>query len=266
VCSSDLYGNYVKNFNAQLSVVPPNPPHFLPNPEALRLAITERTRAVIINSPNNPAGCVYSVEAIKDIASELRDAQARFGKPIYLIADEPYREIVYDCEVPYLPDLYDNTIVVYSYSKSLSLPGERIGYVAVSKKTDGAEEIANAVAVATRVLGFVNAPSLQQLAVSHLLDISPNINIYRTNRDLLCEALHDAGFEFDVPQGAFYLFVKSPIFDDAAFCEHAKQYNILVVPGRAFGAPGYFRLAYCVSTDMIKRSLPAWEKLAKDFR
>ena len=260
------YGNYVGNYDGVLKAVPVDPVTFQPDPEALAAAVTEKTRAVIVNNPNNPTGVVYSEETVKKIAAVLEAKQKEFGAPIYLLADEPYRELAYDgVEVPYLTKYYANTAVCYSWSKSLSLPGERIGYLVLPDEMDGAEEIITAASIANRMLGYINAPSLMQLAVARCLDCEPNLSGYDRNRRLLYEGLTKLGFEAVKPEGTFYLWLKSPEPDEKKFVEMGKKYNLLMVVGSAFAWPGYVRLAYCVAEDMIRRSLPAFEKLAAEY-
>lgn len=257
------YNNYVQNFDGKLVICPTNAETFEPDLKALSEVITSKTKALIINNPNNPTGVVYSEEAIKDLTNLLREKQKELNTTIYLISDEPYREIIYDdIEVPCLLKYYDNTFIGYSYSKSLSLPGERIGYVVVSTSMNDFEEMVSALNIANRILGFVNAPSLFQRVIAKSLDAEVDVSIYKRNRDLLYNHLISLGFTCVKPQGAFYLFPKSPIEDDKKFCEDAKQFNLLLVPGSAFGSPGYVRLAYCISYEKIQNSLPAFDKLA----
>lgn len=259
------YRNYVANYGGKLVVVPPSE-DFIPRPEMLAAAVTKKTKALIINNPNNPTGVVYSEEVIKSLMDVLRDKQKEFGTSIYLIADEPYRELAYDgIEVPYLTKYYDNTIVGYSYSKSLSLPGERIGYLVMPDELDDFENIVQAASVANRILGFVNAPSLIQRTVARCVDAEVDVAAYNANRELLYGSLIDMGYECIKPQGAFYMFVKAFEEDDKAFCAKAKEFNLLLVPGSTFGGPGYVRIAYCVDPEMIKRSLPAFKKLAECY-
>lgn len=259
------YRNYVANYGGKLVVVPPSE-NFIPRPEMLAAAVTKKTKALIINNPNNPTGVVYSEEVIKSLMDVLRDKQKEFGTSIYLIADEPYRELAYDgIEVPYLTKYYDNTIVGYSYSKSLSLPGERIGYLVMPDELDDFENIVQAASVANRILGFVNAPSLIQRTVARCVDAEVDVAAYNANRGLLYGNLIDMGYECIKPQGAFYMFVKAFEEDDKAFCAKAKEFNLLLVPGSTFGGPGYVRIAYCVDPEMIKRSLPAFKKLAECY-
>lgn len=261
------YRNYVENYNGVLCEVESDPNTFFPDLEQLSGAISNRTKAVIVNSPNNPTGVIYDRNFLNALTDLLRRKRERYGHPIYLISDEPYRELVYDKdEVCWIPELYDDTLVCYSYSKSLSLPGERIGYVAISHTCEGADELAAAAHIATRILGFVNAPTLQQQIVKACLGQPVNVDYYRKNRDLLYSALSSTGYECVYPRGAFYLYMKSPIDDDRAFCERAKSHNLLIVPGSAFGTPGYVRLAYCVDHQMIIRSLPVFSKLMEEIR
>ncbi len=260
------YRNYVNNFAGKLVTVATDPDTFMPVADNLAAAITPKTKALIINNPNNPTGVVYSEEIIRMVASVLETKQKEFGTSIYLIADEPYRELVYDgVTVPYLTKYYRNTIVGYSYSKSLSLPGERIGYLVMPDELDDADEIIPGAAASNRVLGFVNAPSLIQRTIKRVLDAKVDVEIYNRNRELLYTKLTEYGYTCIKPQGAFYLFVKAPGGDDKAFVAAAKKYHLLLVAGSGFGGPGYLRIAYCVDYDMIVRSLPAFESLAKDY-
>ena len=261
------YNNYVANFDGKMVAVSPSIPDFQPNLTEFAQKITAKTKAVIVNTPNNPTGVVYSEETIQWLAQILEEKQKEFGTAIYLIADEPYRELAYDgVEVPYLTKYYDNTIVGYSYSKSLSLPGERIGYLVIPNEVDDFENVVNAATIATRILGFVNAPSLQQLAVAECLNETTDISIYDTNRKLLYDKLTELGFECAKPQGAFYMWVKALEENDSAFVAKAKEFNLLLVPGSAFMCPGYVRIAYCVDVEMLKRSFGAFEKLAKSYK
>lgn len=260
------YRNYVSNYDGKLVTVSPNTVDFQPNLEEFEKVITKNTKVVIVNTPNNPTGVVYSEETIKKLAEILNKKQKEFQTSIYLISDEPYRELVYDgAEVPYITKYYNNTIVGYSFSKSLSLPGERIGYLVIPKEIDDYEDVVEAANVATRILGYVNAPSLIQRAVAKCLDSKVDIEIYNRNRELLYHNLVSYGYQCVKPQGAFYLFVKAPGGDDKAFAEAAKKHNILIVPGFSFGCPGFFRMAYCVDYAMIERSLPGLKKLAEEF-
>jgi aspartate aminotransferase len=242
-------------------------PDFQPDPVAVAAAITEKTKAIILNSPNNPSGIVFSEASIKELCNVLEDKQKEYGHPIYLIADEPYRELTYDgVEVPYLTKYYNNTIVCYSFSKSLSLPGERIGYILVSSHATDADDVYFAVCGAGRSLGFVCAPSLFQYLLPACLGKTGDVNIYKKNRDTLYDNLTQMGFTLSKPQGAFYLFMKSPMEDTDAFCEMAKKYELLIVPGEDFGVKDYVRISYCVSEDMIARSLPAFKALAEELQ
>lgn len=257
------YVNYVQNFDGKLVTCPTNTETFEPDLTALSEVITSKTKALIINNPNNPTGVVYSEEVIQDLAALLNKKQKELTTTIYLISDEPYREIVYDdIEVPCLLKYYDNTFIGYSYSKSLSLPGERIGYVVVNPLIEDFEEMISSLNIANRILGFVNAPSLFQRVIAKSLDAEVDVSIYKKNRDLLYNHLISLGFTCVKPQGAFYLFPKSPIEDDKKFCGDAKKFNLLLVPGSSFGCPGHVRLAYCTSYEKIKNSLPAFDKLA----
>ena len=260
------YGNYVANYDGVLIPVLTDDGTFMPNCDRLASSITSKTKAVIINNPNNPTGVIYPEAVIKAVAEVLEKKQAEFGTSIYLISDEPYRELAYDgADVPYLTKYYRNTIVGYSWSKSLSLPGERIGYLVIPSGLDDYSLIWDAACIANRILGFVNAPSLIQRAVSRCLDAKVDIAAYDGNRQLLYKGLTDCGFQCVYPSGAFYLWMKSPVADEKEFVAAAKKYNLLIVPGSSFAGPGYVRLAYCVSADMIKRSLPAFKKLAEEY-
>ncbi|MDR2132840.1 MAG: pyridoxal phosphate-dependent aminotransferase [Clostridiales Family XIII bacterium] len=258
------YGNYVAGCDGKLVVVPANAEDFLPDARRLEAAITPATKAVILNSPNNPTGVVYSAETISRIAEVLEAKQRAYGTNVYILSDEPYRELAYDgVAVPYITKFYANTIVCYSWSKSLSLPGERIGYIVVPSEAHEYEVVYEAACIATRVLGFVNAPSLMQRVAARCLNEKTDVEAYDRNRKRLYEGLRACGFSCVFPQGAFYLWMKSPV-PDAEFVEAAKRHNILVVPGASFGCPGYVRLAYCVSPETIERSLPAFKKLAEE--
>ncbi|OUP50657.1 pyridoxal phosphate-dependent aminotransferase [Lachnoclostridium sp. An181] len=260
------YRSYVSNFDGVLVEVSPNTETFQPKLDEFREKITKKTKAVIVNTPNNPTGVVYSEETIKKMAAILEEKQKEFGTDIYLISDEPYRELVYDgVEVPYLTKYYANTIVGYSYSKSLSLPGERIGYLVIPNEVADSEEVISAASVANRILGFVNAPTLQQKVIAKCLNAKTDVSYYDRNRETLYEGLKACGFSCIKPEGAFYLFVKSPVADEKEFCQAAKKYNILLVPGSSFACPGYVRLAYCVSYETIVNSLPKFKELAKEY-
>lgn len=257
------YNNYVANFDGNMVVVPPDTSSFQPDTKAFEEKITKSVKAVIINTPNNPTGVVYSENTIKQIARILDNKQKEYGTQIYLISDEPYRELVYDgIEVPYITKYYKNTIICYSYSKSLSLPGERIGYLVIPGEADDYANLTCAANVANRILGFVNAPSIMQLTIARCLEETTDITVYDTNRQLLYNHLDSLGFECTRPEGAFYLWVKTPCSNDTEFADKAKEFNLLLVPGSSFMCSGYVRIAYCVDTDMIKRSFAAFEKLA----
>lgn len=260
------YSNYIRNYDGKIVEISPDTATFQPNLAELEQKITANTKAVIVNTPHNPTGVVYSEETIKKLASILEQKQKEFGSVIYLISDEPYRELAYDgVEVPYLTKYYANTIVGYSYSKSLSLPGERIGYLVIPDEADGSEEVITAATIANRILGSVNAPSLIQKVIKKCVDAEVDVAAYDKNRIALYEGLKECGFECIKPQGAFYLFVKSPVANEKEFCEAAKKYNILMVPGSSFACPGYVRLAYCVSYETIINSLPEFKKLAAEY-
>lgn len=260
------YGNYVRNYDGTLVVVSPNTVDFQPNLVEFEEKINAKTKAVIINTPNNPTGVVYSDETLTKLAAIMKKKEEEFGHPIVLISDEPYRELAYDgVEVPYVTKYYANTIIGYSYSKSLSLPGERIGYVVIPDEVTQSADVVQAATIANRVLGSVNAPSLIQRVIKRCIDEQVDLEAYDKNRKLLYNGLKDLGFECILPQGAFYLFVKSPVADEKAFCEECKKQNILVVPGTSFACSGYVRIAYCVSYGQIERSLPAFKKVAEVY-
>ena len=257
------YRNYIANYDGVLVEVGCDE-RILPDMDDLSAKITPKTKAVIVNTPNNPSGVVYGSDTMEKLAQILRDKQDEYGTDIYIISDEPYRELVYDgVKNPFIPDYYDNTIICYSFSKSLSIPGERMGYLAVSDKVSDGQMMMAAISVAIRILGPVNAPSLIQRAVAGCLDARTDVDYYDANRKLIYDALTSYGFECIRPQGAFYLMVKTPI-DEAEFVKRASEdYHILVVGTGSFGAPGYVRVAYCVSRDRIERSLPAFKALAE---
>ena len=260
------YRAYAANYDGKLVIVPPDTETFLPNLGTFEYLITEKTKAVIINTPNNPTGVVYSKETIQEMAAILSRKQKEFRTSIYLISDEPYRELVYDgAEVPYITNYYKNTIVGYSFSKSLSLPGERIGYLVIPDEADDCEVILEAANVANRILGYVNAPSLFQRVIARCLDTKVDIKYYDRNRLTLFEGLKKAGLTCQKPEGAFYLFVKSPVADEKVFCEEAKKHNLLLVPGSSFACPGYVRLAYCVAYETIVNALPRFEELMRKY-
>ena len=261
------YRVFVEGAGAALKVVPPETERFQIDFGAFESLVNEHTKGVIVNSPNNPSGVVYSRETLERLAAVLTEKSARYGHPIYLISDEPYREIVYPgFEVPWVPSLYRDTIVCYSFSKSLSLPGERLGYVLVPPDITDAGDVYAAVAGAGRSLGYVNAPSLFQQVTSLCCDLTADLSVYARNRELLVSALREMGYHVAEPGGAFYLFPRSLEPDDLAFSERAKQFDLLLVPGSGFGAPGHVRIAYCVQTEMIRRALPRFKALADSYR
>ncbi len=258
------YGFYISNHNGEMVFVETNEDFSL-NVENIKDAITPKTKAVLINSPNNPTGKVYSKEEIEAL-SKLLNEYSDDNRSIYLISDEPYRKIVYDgILVPGIFNYYSQSIVVTSYSKTLSIPGERIGYIAVNPSCAEINKLISGLIFSNRILGFVNAPALIQRVVAKLPDISVDVEAYKRRRDLLMNGLKDAGYQFPEPDGAFYLFCKSPIEDDVEFVKQLQKYNILVVPGVGFGGPGYFRISYTVSEDMIERSLPGFEIVLKSI-
>ncbi len=261
------YRVFVEAAGAKLNVVPADTDKFQMNLPVFEARITPETKAVIINTPNNPTGVIYTEENLRAFCEILRKKEAEYGHPIYLIADEPYRELVYDdtAKVPYLVNLYDNTFVCYSFSKSLSLPGERIGYIVVSPKMQENRLVYAAVCGSGRALGFVCAPSLMQRVVAENLGKTSDLAVYKKNRDLLYTNLTKYGYRCIYPDGAFYLWMQALEEDANAFCMKARDYELLLVPSDSFGCKGYVRLAYCVTTEMIERSLPAFEKLAKAY-
>ena len=259
------YNNYIQNYDGVVVSIKADEKDFMPNLEELEKRINEKTKALIMNTPNNPTGVIYSEEVLKNIANILERKEKEYNHEIYLISDEPYRELVYDdIEIPYVTKYYKNTFVVYSYSKSLSLAGERIGYVVIPSEMKDSENVIEAVTIANRIIGCVNAPSLIQKVVAECVDEKIDLKNYKKNRDLLYEFVTNNGFECVKPQGAFYLFVKTPI-DDKEFCKLAKKYNLLFVPSSSFAYPGYVRIAYCVSYEMIERSKDAFNQLGKEF-
>lgn len=261
------YRVFVEAAGAKLIVVPPDETNFQIDLKKFEAAINPHTKAIIINSPNNPSGVVYSEETIVEMCRILEEKQEEYGHAIYLIADEPYRELVYDdIKVPYLMNYYDNTLVCYSYSKALSLPGERIGYVAVCPNMEDCGTMYAAICGAGRALGYVCAPSMFQRVAAKCIGKTADVSIYKRNRDLLYNNLVKMGFTCVRPDGAFYLFVKALEADANAFCERAKKYELLLVPGDDFGCPGYVRISYCVQTEQIERALPAFEKLANEYK
>ena len=260
------YKNYVSNYDGVLNTVNTDHQSFQPDLSDLEDKIGKDTRALIINSPNNPTGVIYSEDTIKGIAEILRKKQDEYGTEIFLISDEPYRELVYtDAEVPYVTKYYDNTIVCYSFSKTLSLPGERIGYLVIPDEAADQEDLFSAVTIANRVLGCVNAPSLFQKVVAECLDEKADIAFYKRNRDKIYDALTSYGFQCVKPEGAFYLFIKTPV-DDKEFAAEAKKEHILVVPGSSFALGGFVRLSYCVSYETIVNSLPGFKRLSEHYK
>ena len=262
------YGNYVCSYDGQLTVISPNTADFQPNLEEFAEKITERTKAVIINTPNNPTGVVYSHETLTRLAGIMRQKTKELGTEMVLISDEPYRELAYGgVEVPFVTKYYHNAVVGYSYSKSLSVPGERIGYVVIPDEVDDSAALIGAATIANRVIGCVNAPSLVQKVIKYCIEheVTVDLETYEKNRNLIYGALTEYGFTCAKPDGAFYLFVKSPVENEKEFCEVAKKHHVLVVPGSSFACPGYVRLAYCVSYEQIERSLPAFKKIAEEY-
>ena len=256
------YKVFVEQAGAKLTVCKADQKSFQIDFTELEKVINKNTAAIIINSPNNPSGRVYSEETLKQLAKLLKLKSAEYGHTIYIISDEPYRELVYEnITVPYIPDFYNNTVICYSYSKSLSLPGERIGYFYVPSCADDNEELYAAAAGTGRALGYVCAPSLMQQVIARCADVNPNIKEYKTNRDLLLKELSSYGYECATPDGAFYLFVKAPNGSGAEFSENAKQKNVLIVPGDSFGCPDYVRISYCLPYDTIVRALPYFKEL-----
>ena len=260
------YRQYAANFDAKIVAIAPNKETFLPDFTEFEKQFTSHTKAVLINTPNNPTGVIYGKETLSELATIMNRMQEKYGKEIYLISDEPYRELVYDgLTQPFVTHFYKNTFVGYSFSKSLSLPGERIGYVAVSPEMAQLSDVMQGLIISNRTLGFVNAPSLMQRAVAECLDEMPDVSYYDKNRKLLYEGLTSLGFHCIKPQGAFYLWMEVPCEDEEAFVEKAKEYHLLLVKGSAFGCAGYVRIAYCVSYEMIERAMPAFAKLARNF-
>ena len=260
------YGAYVRNYDGVLVEVAPDTDTFQLNLSDFEKKLSEKTKAVIINNPHNPTGVVYREETIRALTEILKEKQKEYGHAIYLLSDEPYRELAFDgAVVPFVTKYYDNTMVIYSYSKSLSLPGERIGYVVIPDEVEDSADTIAAATIANRISGCVNAPSLIQLAVARCADAEVDLGYYDRNRWTLYEGLTKLGFTCVKPEGAFYLWLKSPEEDERQFVEKAKKYNILMVPGRSFACPGYVRLAYCVSYEKIVKALPEFAKLAKEY-
>ena len=261
------YKVFIEGAGARMTLIPPEIEGFQIDFETFERAINEHTKGVVINTPNNPSGVVYSRATLERLAAVLTEKSEQYGHPIYLISDEPYREIVYaGVEAPWVPHIYRDTIICYSFSKSLSLPGERIGYVLVPEDLTDAGDIYAAVAGAGRSLGYVNAPSLFQQVTSLCCDMTADIKVYEENARLLVTSLREMGYHVVEPGGAFYLFPRSLEPDDVAFSQRARELDLLIVPGSGFGAPGHVRIAYCVQTDMIRRSLPKFKALADSYR
>ncbi|MDO4634143.1 MAG: pyridoxal phosphate-dependent aminotransferase [Eubacteriales bacterium] len=261
------YKVFIESAGAVMRMIPADIEAFQIDFAAFEAAINEKTKAVIVNSPNNPSGAVYSEETIKKLSAILSAKSAEYGEPIYLITDEPYREISFkNTVVPYVPKYYDNTLVCYSWSKSLSLPGERLGYVLVPEKVEDRALVYAAVAGAGRSLGYVNAPGLFQRVCAMCADLTSDISIYETNKEILVKGLREMGYHVVEPGGTFYMFPRTLIEDDIAFCEKAKDFNLLIVPGSGFGCPGHFRISYCVQTEMVERSLAAFQQLADFYK
>ena len=259
------YGFYAKNHGGNLKVVDTTNSDFMPTREGLRAALNEKTKAVLINSPNNPSGALYNREVLEGLAAELKEWKEKTGKTVFLISDEPYAEIVFDAhEVPNILGIYNDSIIVTSFSKSLGLAGQRIGYIAVNPKIENIDLLMDIMTFATRTLGFVSASALWQKAVAKCIDEIVDVEDYKEKRDILYNHLTSLGFEIRKPEGTFYLFPKSPI-SDKEFTALALKHNILVVPGSGFGSPGYFRISYCVPTEKIMKSLDAWTNLAKEI-
>ena len=260
------YRAYAGNYDGKIVEISPNKETFQPNLEEFEKKLTEKTKAVIINTPNNPTGVIYSAETLTKIGGILKAKEEEIGHPIYIISDEPYRELFYgDFNIPFVPDFYDHTFIAYSYSKSLSLPGERIGYVTIHDKIDGFEDMVSALSCANRISGFVNAPTLWQKVIPHCLNESVDVSVYKKNLDAVIDILTELGYEFVRPDGAFYVFPKALIDDDVAFCQAAKEFRLLIVPGSSFGCPGYFRMAYCVPYETIINSKESFKALKEKF-
>lgn len=260
------YLSYIENADGKPVIVKTEKDTFQIDVEAVKDSITPKTKAIILNSPNNPTGVIYSKESLERMMEAIREKEKEFGTNIFILSDEPYVSIVYDgIELPNMLTVFENCIVINSFSKSHALPGERIGYVAASSRIDDVETLMAAMITLNRTLGFVNAPALFQKVVAENLDVAVDTAFYQEKRDMLYNHITSVGFECVKPEGAFYLFMKSPVEDDVAFCETAQKYNLLIVPGSGFGCPGYVRIAYCYDTAMIKRSLPAFTNLAKEY-
>lgn len=260
------YMFYIENHGGKPVICPTDEKTFYPDMRKLAESITERTKAIIINSPNNPTGVVYSRNILNEIAKILSERESQFGTQICVISDEPYVKLVYDnVEVPNVMTVFKNVVIVNSYSKSLSLAGERVGYIAVSPNIENNQLFVNGLVFANRTLGFVNAPAMFQKVIAAVISENVDVNVYKERRDMLYNSLTKFGYECVKPEGAFYLFPKSPLASDVDFVKHALKYNLLLVPGSGFGMPGYFRVAYCVSMNTISNSLPAFEKAVKEL-
>ncbi len=260
------YAFYAGNFQGKLVPVPSKKDTFELDCEAIAAAITNKTRAVLVNSPNNPTGQIYSRRELEELSEVLRSASSKYGRTIYLVADEPYRYLNYDnCEVPSVFSVYDASVVIGSFSKTLSLAGERIGYVAVNPALEGGEELLNGIIMTNRILGFVNAPAVAQQILIRSVDSTIDLNIYRRRRDLMAQVLSETGIEFMMPKGAFYFFPKSPLADERIFVEKLLQERILAVPGRGFGLAGYFRLTFCVDEAIIANSAESFKRAMKNI-
>lgn len=260
------YKSYVETFYGRLVPAQCNMETLQPDPGTLKEALSEKTKFVLINTPNNPTGAVYTPESLRQVAQILEEKQKEYGHPIYLVSDEPYRKLAYGIEVPYLTDYYRNTIVVYSYSKALSIPGERIGYVAMQPDIDDFADMVAGLTASMRYLGYVNAPSLQQKMLLKCVDASVDISIYEETRNILYDGLTQMGYTCIHPDGAFYLFMKALEEDDAHFCEVAKEERILMAPGTAFYGPGWVRISYCVPAAVAERSLPGFKRLLERYQ
>lgn len=256
---------YVEAYGCKNVIVPTEMDTFQIDLDRFEQAITEKTKVVIINSPNNPSGVIYTEECLKAVTDLMKKKQAEFGHPIFLLADEPYRELAYDKEVPWLMGFYDNTLVCYSYSKTLSIPGERMGYLAVCKRCVDFRDVMDACSGAARALGHICASNLYQRVIEKCVDVVADVGYYKRNRDLLVSSLEGMGFTCVHPDGAFYLFMKCPIADSMEFCNKAKEFELMVVPGHDFGVPEYLRVSYCVAYETIEKSLPAFQKLAEYY-
>ncbi|SDB05987.1 pyridoxal phosphate-dependent aminotransferase [Eubacterium oxidoreducens] len=260
------YKSYVETLYGKLVPALCNQETLQPDETTFRAAFSEKTRIVLINTPNNPTGAVYTEESIKMVANVMREMEEKYGHPIYLISDEPYRKLSYGIEIPFIPDYYDDTIIVYSYSKTLSIPGERIGYAALSPKMADVNEVFAGLTASMRYMGYVNAPSLQQKMLLKCVDAAVDVSVYEKNRNLLYDSLTQIGYECIRPDGAFYLFMKALEEDDWEFCQRAKKERILMAPGKAFYGPGWVRISYCVPYQIVKDSIPAFKRLYDSYQ